>query len=310
MPQAQPERSKDTVVITGAFSYTGRYVAQILLRSGYQVRTLTSHPNRPNPFKGTVEVFPFNFEEPEKLRTSLRGASALVNSYWVRFNHGKSTFEAAVKNTRVLITAAREAGIKRVVHVSIANPSIESPLGYYRGKAQLEREIRESGLSHAILRPTVIFGLEDVLINNIAWFARHFPVFVVPGNGRYKIQPIFVGDMAELIAALIERNDNCVLDAVGPETFTFDELVTLISKAVDRQPRLFHLPAAVAYLTTRLAGFFVHDVVLTWQEYRGLMSNLLVSDREPAGETLLSRWVYENRSRLGVQYASEVARHF
>jgi len=307
---ASPQRPEATVVITGAFSYTGRYTAEILLERGYRIRTLTSHSDRQNPFKQRVEVFPFHFDEPDKLQSSLRGAFALVNTYWVRFPHGRSTFDTAVQNTRTLITAAREAGIERIVHGSIANPSIDSPLAYYRGKAQLEREVRASGLRHAILRPTVIFGLEDVLINNIAWFTRHFPVFGVPGNGRYKIQPIFVGDMADLIAAAIERNDSYVEDAVGPEIFTFEELVTLVGTAVDSRLRLLHVPAPAAYLITRLAGWLLHDVVLTWQEYRGLMSNLLVSDHDPSGKTLLSQWVRENHSQLGLQYASEVARHY
>jgi uncharacterized protein YbjT (DUF2867 family) len=147
MLQTQPWQPAATVVITGAFSYTGKYVAEILLQRGYRVRTLTHHPNRPNPFGPGVQAFPFHFEAPEKLRENLKGALALVNTYWVRFNHGKSTFEAAVRNTRALITAAREAGIKRIVHVSIANPSLDSPLEYYRGKAQLEQAILESGLS-------------------------------------------------------------------------------------------------------------------------------------------------------------------
>jgi NADH dehydrogenase len=310
MLQARPQQPGPTVVITGAFSYTGKYAAEILLQRGYRVRTLTYHPNRPNPFGSAVPAFPFDFEEPEKLCKSLRGAFALVNTYWVRFRHGGSTFDRAFQNTQILINAAREAGVKRIVHVSIANPSLDSPLGYYRGKAELEQAICRSGLSYAILRPTVIFGREDILINNIAWFARHFPVFVVPGNGRYRIQPIFVGDMAQIVAAAVEREDDYVLDAVGPESFTFDELFTLISKAVDREPRLLHLPATVAYVITSLAGLFVRDVVLTWQEYRGLLSGLLASDRDPAGDTLLSKWVHENRSHLGAQYASELARHF
>jgi uncharacterized protein YbjT (DUF2867 family) len=190
----------ETVVITGAFSYTGKYTTRLLLSRGYRIRTLTYHPERANPFGDRVRVFPYNFDHPQQLTETLRGASTLINTYWVRFPRGKRTFETAVQNTRTLINAAKSAGITRIVHVSIANPSLESPLGYYRGKALLEQAVLDSGLSYAILRPTVIFGLEDILINNIGWFVRRFPVFGIPDDGRYGIRPIYVEDMAQLMA--------------------------------------------------------------------------------------------------------------
>ena len=207
-----------TVVITGAFSYTGKYTTRILLERGYRIRTLTNHPQRNNPFGERVQVFPYDFPTPDRLRENLRGASTLINTYWVRFPHAGATFESAVANTCVLIKAAKDAGIKRIVHVSIANPSLQSPLAYYRGKAQLEKAVMESGLSYCILRPTVIFGTEDVLINNIAWFVRTFPVFAVPGDGSYGIRPIYVEDMASLLADAAERETSSVVEAVGPET--------------------------------------------------------------------------------------------
>lgn len=299
-----------TVVITGALSYTSRYATRLLLERGYAVRTLTFHPNRENPFGDKVRVFPYDFDHPDRLTETLRGASALINTFWVRFPRGKSTFESAVQNTRILIDAARTAGVKRVVQVSIANPSHESPLGYYRGKAQLEQIVRESGLAYSILRPTVIFGLEDILINNIAWFVRRFPVFGVPGDGRYRIRPIYVEDMARMMIDALGDEANTVLDAVGPETFTFDELVKLIAAEVGRPVRLLHLPMALAYLFTRLIGWFLGDVVLTWEEYKGLMASLLAPEGPSTGETRLSQWLAENREQIGKRYASEVERHF
>jgi NADH dehydrogenase len=298
------------VVITGALSYAGKYATRVLLDRGYRVRTLTFHPNRENPFGERVQVLSYEFDKPDRLRANLDGASTLINTYWVRFPYGGCTFDTAVQNTRVLIEAAREAGVKRIVHVSIANPSLDSPLGYYRGKAQVEEMVRNSGLSYAILRPTVIFGYEDVLINNISWFVRRFPIFGVPGDGRYRVQPIYVEDMAGLIVGAVERGDNYVLEAVGPEIFTFEQLVKLISAAIGRPGRIVHVPALMAYITTRVIGWFLRDVVLTWDEYKGLMSNLLVSENPPPGKTRLTRWLLENRRHLGVQYASELARHF
>jgi NADH dehydrogenase len=220
------------------------------------------------------------------------------------------TFETAVRNTRTLIDAAKEAGVGRIVHVSIANPSAESPLGYYRGKAELEQAVIDSGLSYTIVRPTVIFGDEDILINNIAWFVRRFPVFAIPGDGRYRIRPIYVEDMARLMAEAVDAHGNTVVDAVGPETYTFEELVRLIVRSIGRSVRFVHVPAGLAYLATLVAGWLVGDVVLTWEEYRGLMGNLLAPEGPASGSTRLSDWLSAHKGVAGTRYASEVARHY
>jgi len=300
----------DTIVITGAFSYTGRYATAILLERGYRVRTLTGHPERENPFGDRVSVSPYDFEKPSELRKSMEGASTLINTCWVRLPRREVTFETAVRNSRTLISAARDAGVRRIVHVSIANPSVDSPLGYYRGKAEVEAAVRESGMSYAMVRPTVIFGREDILINNIAWFVRHLPVFGIPGDGRYGVRPIYVEDMARLLVDSAEGCGNSLTDAVGPERFTFQELVRKIAREVRSSVRLVHMPPWLAYAGTMMTGWFVGDVVLTWEEYLGLMRNLLAPAGPAVGATRLSEWLAANRENVGREYASEVARHF
>ena|SRR5215467_9899157 len=303
-------RMNKRITITGAFSYTGKYAARLLLEQGYQVRTLTAHPERQNPFGAAVEVCAFSFEDPERLTETLRGTSTLINTYWVRYPHGDSTFEKAVRNTRTLIDVAKHAGVRRIVHVSIANPSADSPLGYYHGKAELEKAVIDSGLSYTILRPTVIFGREDILINNIAWFIRTFPVFGIPGDGTYSVRPIYVEDMARLMVDAAGDQRNVVIDAVGPETYTFEELVRLIARSVKRSVQLIHMPAPLAYLSTLVTGWFVGDLILTWEEYRGLMANLLAPEGPSTGQTRLSEWLAANSSLVGLRYASEIARHY
>jgi uncharacterized protein YbjT (DUF2867 family) len=217
-------------VVTGAFGYSGRYITERLLRAGKRVRTLTNSPDREHPFGDCVEVRPLSFDDPERLARSLEGAGVLYNTYWVRFNYGDFSFARAVENTQALFAAARRGGVSRVVHVSITNPSEESPLEYFRGKAVLERALRETGLSYAILRPAVLFGGEDILINNIAWVLRHLPVFGVFGSGDYRLQPIHVHDFADLaVAQGAERTDRTI-DAIGPETFTYRELVRELAR--------------------------------------------------------------------------------
>jgi uncharacterized protein YbjT (DUF2867 family) len=304
------ENCSETVVITGALSYTGKYATRLLLERGYRVRTLTFHPQRENPFGERVAVSPYSFDRPDRLVEALRGASTLINTYWVRFPHGESTFASAVRNTATLINAAKEAGIQRFVHVSIANPSPQSPLGYYRGKAELEQRVANSGLSYTIVRPAVIFGPEDILINNIAWFVRHFPVFGIPGDGRYRIRPIYIEDMGRVLVAAAERQTNEIVNAVGPETFTFENLVGEIGEQLGKSLRLIHVPMSVAYVSTRLLGWFVGDVILTWEEYKGLTGDLLAPDGPATGETRLSAWLAGNRETVGSTYASELARHY
>src|SRR6266511_3311628 len=228
----------DVDVVTGAFGYTGRYITGRLLESGRSVKTLTGHPNRPSPFGDRVGVAPFDFDDRRKLAEHLRGATTLYNTYWVRFPRGDVTFERAVVNSETLIHAAEDAGVPRIVHVSITNPSEDSPFAYFRGKARVERMIRDSGLGYALVRPTVIFGAEDILINNIAYILRRVPVFGIPGSGSYRLRPVAVEDVAEICVRSGAFEADEVIDAVGPETFTFQDLVRLIAQTIARRARL------------------------------------------------------------------------
>lgn len=297
-------------VVTGAFSYTGKYIARRLLAMGEPVRTLTGHPGRLDPFGGRVEAMPLTFDRPAELTGALRGASTLYNTYWVRFEYGKVTFESAVQNTLNLFQAAREAGVGRIVHVSITGASVQSALPYFRGKGRLEEALATSGLSYAILRPTLIFGREDILINNIAWMLRTFLVFAVPGDGRYRVQPVYVDDVAQIAVDAGHQTANLVLDAVGPETYAYEDLMRLVAGAVGRRARIVHLPPALMLLASRLLGGLVRDVVLTRDEIAGLMAGLLVSGGPPTGTTRLSRWLLENAASVGARYVSELERHF
>jgi len=300
--------AQDLQVVTGAFGYSGKYIAARLLQAGHRVRTLTNSVGRANPFGDQVEARPFHFADKAMLVESLRGATVFYNTYWVRFNHGDFSHSTAVANTLKLFEACQEAGVGRVVHVSIANPSEDSPLEYFRGKARLERALVESGLSHAILRPTVLFGKEDILINNIAWCLRRFPLFGVFGDGRYRLQPIYVDDLAELAIKQGRESVNTVVDAIGPETFTYRDLVREIGAAIGRPRPIVSLPPSLGYASGWLIGKFMGDVVITREEIKGLMQDLLCTKSPPAGSTRLTDWARANAATLGERYASELAR--
>lgn len=295
--------------VTGAFGYSGLHIARLLLARGARVRSLTGHPDRPDPFGGRVEVRRFRFEDPARMRQSLAGVKVLYNTYWVRFDHGASTFSRAVENSLGLIRAAAEAGVERVVHVSITNPSVDSRLPYFRGKARVEQSLAASGLSHAILRPAVFFGGRDVLVNNIAWLLRRLPVFgIAPGD--YGIQPVHVEDLARMAVEQGAGRTNVTLDAVGPEALGFGELVHLVRRAVGSRARVTAVPPWLLLLASRLLRPVVGDVVLTPDEVEGLRSNLLVSKGPATAPTRFTDWLVRNARDLGAEWASELDRHF
>ncbi len=298
------------IAVTGAFSYSGKYITGRLLQRGEEVFTLTNHPNRPDPFEGKVKAYPLDFANESELVTNLRGADVLVNTYWVRFDKDSNTQPQAVKNTGVLVNAAVKAGIKRIVHISITNPSADSPLPYFWGKAANEKAVTQSGCSYAILRPTVLFGKEDILINNIAWLMRHFPFFGLPGDGSYRLSPVYVDDVAQCAADAVYRTDNYVWDTVGPDEFTFKEMVQLIGKTIGSERPLISFPPRLALLAAQFLSLFVRDVMLTPEEVEGLMANLLISKEPPRCKTSLSDWLVENRNTVGKSYASELIRHY
>ena len=297
-------------VVTGAFSYTGGAIARRLLDDGRRVRTLTGHPGRPSPITDRVEVAPYVFSDRAALVRSLEGASTLYNTYWVRFDRAGVSFERAIENSQTLFGAAGEAGIGRIVHVSVTKPTQDSRFPYFRGKALVERALAESGLSHAVVRPTIVFGRGDILMNNLAWLLRRFPVFAIAGDGRYRVRPIHVDDVANLCVEAAGRGDNFTVNAVGPETMTFEQMVRSIRSAVGSRSRIIHVPVKVAKTAAAAVGVVIRDVVITDHELGGLMSELAYADGPPTGQTRFSDWIAAEGPSLGRGYASEVVRHF
>jgi uncharacterized protein YbjT (DUF2867 family) len=296
-------------VVTGAFSYTGSYVAGELLSSGASVKTLSRAPDPAHPLSPKVAFGLLRFDEAA-LAAELRGADTLYNTYWVRFEARGVTWESVLANTRVLLRAARTAGVRRVVHFSVSNASEASPYSYFRAKAAAEREVRNSGLSYAVVRPTLIVGRDDVLLNNIAWALRRLPLFLVPGDGRYRVQPIAVEDLARLGVDLGQGGDDVTCDAAGPDAVPFDELVHAIGRAVGARSRVVHAPMPLALLAARTAGRILGDVVVTRDELRALMDNLLASREPPAGATGFYDWLAENGHALGRAFVPEFKRNW
>lgn len=298
--------------VTGAFSYTGRFIARRLLGDGRRVRTLTNHSHRPGAedLQAELQVEPLRFDDRSRLIASLRGVDTLYNTYWVRFPRGRIDFDLAVANIRILISAAEAAGVRKLVHISVSNPSVESRLAYYSGKARAEDLVKQSKLQWGIVRPTLVFGPGDILINNIAWMHRHMPAFGIPGLGDYRLQPVSAEDVASIALWAANESDNVTVDAAGPEIMTFQELVDQIAIAVNRRPRYIYMTPSLFILAGWFIGLVTRDVVLTRQEVEGLMDELLVSNEPPRGTQRFDDWLLRNADTVGLRYASELGRNW
>jgi uncharacterized protein YbjT (DUF2867 family) len=313
-------------VVTGAFSYSGRAITQRLLDRGRAVRTLTGHPplgavsggsattgaasGRAASATMSIVVRPFDFADPPSLVRDLEGATTLFNTYWVRFAHGAISHDLAVENSRTLFHAARQAGVQRIVHVSITNPTIESPYPYFRGKALVERALAETGVPYTILRPAILFGGDGVLVNNIAWLLRRLPLFAVAGNGGYRIRPIHVDDLADLCVEAAGRSDDRIIDAVGPDRPTFLELVEAIRDATGTHTRIVRVPGSLLPPISSMLNLVLRDVLLTSDEYHAMADGLADTDGPATAPTAITGWLRTQGPALGAHYANEIQRHF
>ncbi len=294
-------------VITGAFSYTGSAVAAELQRRGWELHTLT---NRRTP-EGveSITAAPLRFER-EHLVAELSGADAFVNTFWIRLPHAGQDFGTAVEHSKLLVGAATEAGVGRLVHVSVSNASVGSELGYYRGKGHVEQSVRACGLSHAIVRPTLIVGANDVLTANIAWFLRHGPFFPIPGGGHYRLQPITLADAGRVIADAVEAGEDLEIDAAGPVTLSFRDYVRWVARACGVRRWIVGTPAWLCLAALRVVGAVLGDVVLTREELLGLEQELLVSHAPPLGSESVEELLMTLGPGLGRHYVNDLRRHF
>ncbi len=291
-------------VVTGVYSYTGGFIAEELLRRGREVRTLSRRPEPGHPLAGKVQDGSLQFADRERLVGDLGGADTLYNTYWIRYEQGGHSFDAAVRNTRTLVEAAREAGVRRVVHISVSNPSEASPFAYFRGKAATEREVRAVWPSAAIVRPTLVFGARDLLLNNIAWILRRFPIFLVPAG---RARPVAAEDVAELAVSAGEAE---TIDAAGPDVYEFAELVRMVGRAVRGRARVVRAPATLGLGLTAVANRLLRDVVVTREELGALAAGLLLSSEPPRGRRSFADWVEASGPQLGTRYESELERNF
>lgn len=299
-----------TDAVTGATSYTGRFIAERLVAAGRSVIDLTRRPQVPHPLGEAVSSAALDFDHPDRLAQALDGVDTLYNTFWIRFERGPTTYPWAVERSRILFTAASRAGVRRIVHISVINAAHDAPTAYFRAKATVEDALTGSGMSYAIVRPTVTFGPGDILLNNLAWTLRRLPVFGIPGDGRYPIQPVHIDDIADLAVRAGSLTEPMIVDAAGPDTFTFREFVALVREAVGSRAWVVPMPVGAALLAARLIGLVVRDEVLRRDEVTELETGLMRSVAPPTGSVRLADWLAVNADTLGRRWSSELERHF
>ena len=295
--------------VTGPFSYTGSYIARRLESKGIPtrgfLRDLTTRPA-----STAVDCRSLQFQDHNQLTRDLEGVDVLYNTYWIRFERGASTFAGAVRNTQVLAEAARAAGVRRIVHISVSNPSADSPFAYFRGKAAAEEAIRSAGIPCSVLRPTLVFGREDVLINNMAWLMRKMPLFPIFGDGLFRVQPVFVDDVAALAVAEGVQSGDRTLDAAGPVVQSFADFLRFLRASIGSHAPLLRLPPRLALAMSWPVSVLLRDVLITREEMGALMADLLVSRTGPTTTTSLEAWLEADKPDLGGRYTSELRRHW
>ncbi len=318
--------------ITGALSYSGRYLAASLLSKGHDVVNLSRRgvPIAPEPLSapqaralGTHRVR-LDFNDVDAMARSLEGCDVLFSTYWVRFaDRGESPHSIAAANCARLWEAAKRAGVRKIVMASHTRTSVDSPFPYIAGKAKAEAALRDSGVNYAIVRPCGIFGdtaAESILKDNAAWVLRRSPLFLLAGDGSHRFQPVHVRDIAALMEELgtsLETSGEEV-DACGPDAPTSLELFTKLRDASGGMARIAAagplLSTATITALTKPIDWVTGDTLLDADDLDLLTSGLTVAD-VPDDPRIRERrslfdWIEAQGRDLGRSYVSSVERYY
>lgn len=327
-------RTQETTMrcaITGALSYTGRYLAARLLAKGHDVLNLSRRatPIALAPLSQrqadalAADRVALDFDDVDAMARALEGCDVVYCSHWVRFvaGDGDPHAAAAAANGR-LFEAAKRAGVAKVVLMSHTRTSTSSPFPYIAGKAKAEDLLREADLNYAIARPCGIFGdtpEESILMNNAAWVLRRVPVFLVAGDGDHVFQPVHVRDAAALLEALGDpATSGEERDACGPDAPTSLELFGALRDAVGGPgvvvPARGLLSTRAITALTRPIDWYTGDTLLDADDLDLLTSGLTRADDpgDPAiaGRRSLLAWIADRGPDLGRRYVSSVARYY
>lgn len=259
------------IVVTGGTGFIGRAVVTRLLEDpANQVAVTTRDPERGvNPWAGRAELLQAFAGDPTSLGRAFARAEVVVHA--IQFpNHpvedaskGRTYLEVDGKGTAVAARVARSMGVRRFVYLSGAGAGQDRPQPWFRAKDMAESAIRETGMEYVFVRPSWIYGKGDRSMSRFVTFCRYFPVVPVIGNGRTPVQPIYVKDVAQCVAAAVGREDakDSAFDLGGPERLTMDEIIRAVQKVLGKRRPLLHQPAGLMKLLARPMAVFPNPIL-------------------------------------------------
>jgi uncharacterized protein YbjT (DUF2867 family) len=263
------------ISVTGATGFVGRHIAATLAARGHRVRVLARDPARARVLSElNVEIVAGGLADRTALDRLARGADALIHLVGIIVEQGAQTFTAVhVAGTQALLAAAREAGVRRFVHMSAVGARDEpGATPYHRTKRQAEQLVRDSGLSHAIFQPSIINGPESAPIRLLAQLHRWSPVVPVFGDGRFPTQPVWIDDVAVAFALAAERPDTVgVFELGGPHVLTYEEFLLTIGRATGHSRPLVHVPLGLVRAAVRVFDVFGPAAPLTSDQVQMLV---------------------------------------
>ena len=246
--------------VFGGSGFVGRYAVAALAKQGWRVRAAERRPDlagflQPAGFVGQVAPVQANLRYPASVQRAVAGSKFVVNAVGVLASGGKQTFRALhVEGPRAVAKAARESGVRHLVHISAIGADAKSSSRYARSKAEGEAAVLQEFPGAIILRPSIVFGPEDQFFNRFAAMARMSPLLPLIGGGRTRFQPVFVGDIAAAIAAIAAGagKPGTIYELGGPEVLTFRELLDLTQEWADRSRGYLPMPFWLAKLQALL----------------------------------------------------------
>ena len=243
------------ITVFGGSGFLGRHAVRALAKAGWRIKVATRRPNRayflrPMGQVGQIGFVKCDIADPDQVAAALQGSQAALNLPGILFQRGQSFDEVHAAGAGHVAEAAARHGLKHLIHVSAIGADSESDSRYAQSKAEGERRVRAAFPASVILRPSIVFGPEDRFFNMFANLARFSPILPLIGGGHTRFQPVFVGDVAAAILAVLDRPDaqGRTFELGGPATYSFKELMQIVLRETGRKRMLVPVPFALASL--------------------------------------------------------------
>jgi NADH dehydrogenase len=270
------------IAMTGATGYAGTEVLAKLLRRDHQVRALVRRPERAGPLRDRgVELVAGALDSPEALRALVDGTDAVVHLVGIIVESGQQTFESIhVRGTEALLGAAEEAGVPLFVHMSALGARDDAAATrYHQTKWRAEEVVRRSALAHVIFRPSIIAGPGNAAIATMLGMLRFSPVVPVIGNGRYEMQPVWVGDVAEAFARALERPDlRGTFELGGAERLTYHQMLDHLEAALGVRRKRVSVPVGIARFAALAGAALPNLAPITSEQLQMLLEGSVTPD--------------------------------